>query len=102
MRYFLLGTYGIDMFNKNDYKSLAQNKNKWELVGYSSHRHDITELLEQVIGWECYLELSENEVKLVNDAIEVIDKQNRDFYKEFYANRKKQISDEFQREHTGF
>jgi len=30
------------------------------------------------------------------------EKQNRDFYKEFYANRKKQISDEFQREHTGF
>jgi hypothetical protein len=30
------------------------------------------------------------------------EKQEREFYKEFHANRKKQISDEFQREHTGF
>jgi hypothetical protein len=102
MRYFLLGTYGIDMFNKNDYKSLAQNKNKWELVGYSSHWDDITELIEHVIGWDSYLELLESEVKEINDTIEVYEKQNRDFYREFYANRKKQISDEFQREHTGF
>jgi hypothetical protein len=26
----------------------------------------------------------------------------RDFYKEFYANRKQQISDEFNKQHTGF
>lgn len=79
MRYFLLGTYGIDLFYKQDYKSLAENKNKWELVGYSSHWHDITELLEQVIGWDAYLELLEFEVKSINDAIDVIDKQNNYF-----------------------
>ena len=30
------------------------------------------------------------------------EKQKRDFYKQFYANRKQQISDEFNRQHTGF
>jgi hypothetical protein len=29
-------------------------------------------------------------------------KQERDFYKEFYANRKQQISDEFNKQYTGF
>lgn len=102
MRYFLLGVQGVTLFENGDYKSLAENKSNWELVGYDPIKDDVVELLEQVIGWECYLELSESEVKLVNDAIEVIDKQNRDFYREFYANRKQQISDEFNRQHTGF
>lgn len=102
MRYFLLGTYGIDMFYKGDYKSLTQNKENWELVGYSSHRDDITELLEHVIGWDAYLELLESEVKEINDAIELAEKQERDFYRDFHIRMKQQNIEQSSRERTGF
>lgn len=102
MRYFLLGVQGVTLFEDGDYKSLAENKSNWELVGYDPIKDDVVELLQQVIGWECYLELSESEVKLINDAIEALEKQERDFYKEFYANRKQQINDEFNKQYTGF
>ena len=97
MRYFLLGAYGIDLFFKDDYKSLVQNKNKWELISYSLHRDDITELIEHVIGWDAYLELGEFQVKAVNDAIEFAEKQERDFDKQFHAYMKQQIKNDFER-----
>jgi hypothetical protein len=49
--------------------------------------------------------ISEEKAKRVIELGRLLHEQtisNRDFYKEFYANRKKQISEEFQREHTGF
>lgn len=69
MRYFLLGTYGIDMFYREDYKSLSENLENWELVGFDDNKDDVTELLEHVIGWDAYLELKENEVEEINNAI---------------------------------
>ena len=102
MRYFLLGVQGVTLFENEDYKSLAQNKGDWELVGYDPIKDDVVELLQQVIGWECYLELNEGEVKLVNDAIELTEKQERDFYKDFHINMKQQIIEQSTRERTGF
>lgn len=79
MRYFLLGTYGIDLYNKQDYKSLAENKNKWDIVSYNPKLDDITELLEHVVGCDAYLELLESDVNEIDNAIDVIDKQNNYF-----------------------
>lgn len=63
MRYFLLGAYGIELFKQNNYKTLFENKNNWELIGHDSNLNDITELAEHLIGWDSYLEISEEEVK---------------------------------------
>lgn len=71
MRYFLLGYDAISSFKKQDYRFLVDFPDRWELIGYSLHRDDITELLEHVIGWDAYLELEEFEVKSINDAIEL-------------------------------
>lgn len=102
MRYFLLGTYGIDMFYSEDYKSLSENLENWELVGFDTDKDDVTELLEHVIGWDAYLELNESEVKLINDAIELTEKQERDFYRDFHAHMKQQNIEQSSRERTGF
>lgn len=102
MRYFLLGTYGIDLFYKKDYRSLADNKNKWNLVSYNPNLDDITELLEHVVGCDAYLELLESDVNEIDNAIDIIDKQNRDFNRFFHAYMKQQISDQFNKQHTGF
>lgn len=102
MRYFLLGSDGIKAFEKKDFRFLVDFKDRWELIGHDPSVHDITELLEHVIGCDSYLELLESDVNEVNNAIEAIEKQERDFYKEFYANRKQQISDEFNKQYTGF
>lgn len=102
MRYFLLGTYGIDMFYKEDYKSLSENLEYWELVGFDSNKDDVTELLEHVIGWDAYLELKESEVKEINDAIELAEKQERDFYRDFHISMKQQNIEQSSRERTGF
>lgn len=102
MRYFLLGTYGIDMFYSEDYKLLSENLENWELVGFDTDKDDVTELLEHVIGWDAYLELNESEVKLINDAIELTEKQERDFYRDFHAHMKQQNIEQSCRERTGF
>lgn len=73
MRYFLLGAYGIELFKQNNYKTLFENKNKWELVGHDSNLNDITELAEHLIGWDSYLEISEEEVKYFKKEQNVAD-----------------------------
>ena len=69
MRYFLLGYDAIESFRKKDFKFLVDFQDKWELVGFDPKIDDVTELLEHVIGWDAYLELSESEVKGINNLI---------------------------------
>ena len=97
MRYFLLGSDGIKAFEKKDFRFLVDFKDRWELIGHDPSAHDITELLEHVIGWDSYLELLESDVNEVNNAIEAIERQERDFNKFFHAYMKQQISNDFER-----
>jgi hypothetical protein len=69
MRYFLLGYDAIASFSKRDLKFLNDFQDRWELVGFDTDKDDVTELLEHVIGWDAYLELKENEVEEINNAI---------------------------------
>lgn len=75
MRYFLLGYDAITSFNKQDYTFLVDFQDKWELVGFDPNKDDITELLEHVIGWDAYLEISKEDVNDINSAIVVAEMQ---------------------------
>lgn len=72
MRYFLLGYDAIVSFWKKDFKYLLDFHDRWELVGFNDKSDDVTELLEHVIGWDAYLELSESEVNEINKGVEFL------------------------------
>lgn len=70
MRYFLLGYDAIESYRKEDFAFLVDFQDKWELVGFNPNIDDVTELVEHVIGWDAYLELTESEVREINKSIE--------------------------------
>lgn len=93
MRYFLLGVDAITSFRKKDYTFLVDFQDRWELVGFDPNKDDITELLEHVIGWDAYLEVTEKDVNDINGAIIVAERQAS----EFHAYMKQQIRNDFER-----